>query len=359
MQQPLITIASYLPQFHEIPENNAWWGSGFTEWTHLRNARKWSRRHAIRRPVAPLGEYSLAEPSTLELQWSLAAAHGLDGFAVWDYWFGAGVQLLQRPLEIVLSNKLNFKYCLAWANHSWWDKSKNRLLCEQKYLGASDYRRYFEYAERHFENENYLRVDGKPLFLIFEPSKIPDLVLFLNQWRNLAVRSGFPGVYFVGNGLSQGDPIIAEFDKYTNSFRWLAHQKGIVNRIKDKIFTQTSIDLGPNKYDFREMEERAPPFDSDSRFAPTVLTGWDTTPRHGRRGVVYENLDVDAVRRQLAKAMVHFKKYEKSPGMLILKSWNEWAEGNILEPDTVYGTEMLVAIKEGLAAYRDSWPDNG
>ncbi|HWH82056.1 MAG TPA: glycoside hydrolase family 99-like domain-containing protein [Burkholderiaceae bacterium] len=346
MTKDLISLAFHLPQFHEVPENNQWWGPGFTEWTHLRQARTWSGDHRIRRPISPLGEYCLTDPATLELQWEIASSHGISGFAVWDYWFGGGKQLLERPIELVLKEKLRFKYCLAWANHSWYDKSKNILLCEQKYLGADDYARYFDRACRHFESDNYIKIDGKPVFFIYNPHAVPDCSAFIDQWRTLAEKRGFAGMYFLGDGVSSGQSLAAELDKYSNAFGFLTRRnKLFLNYLKEHMSRRFSVELGPRRFDFSRLARHAIPQDAESRFAPTIFTGWDTTPRHGRRGVIYAGLDVGAFRGQLEAASAHFARFPDARPVLMLKSWNEWAEGNVLEPDSVYGFEFLTAFK--------------
>lgn len=356
MTSSLTTLACYLPQFHEIAENNEWWGRGFTEWTHLRRAKRWSKRHVIRRPVAPLGEYRLTDASTLERQWALASMHGIDGFAVWDYWLGGGKQLLERPIEMVLEKKLDFRYCLAWANHSWYDKVRNRLLCEQRYLGTEDYERYFARACRHFRSDSYVKIDGKPVFIIFDAHAIPDWGHFFELWRRRAREEGFPGIYFIADRLYEGDRMIESLDKYANGFRFLTRRNRlVVNYVKENLKKRLAIELGPRWFDFRRFEKDLVARHAGAKFAPTIFTGWDTTPRHGRAGVVYEHLDVASFERQLAAAAAHFARFDDTHHVLLLKSWNEWAEGNILEPDDVYGDAFLKSLR----TFRDQMVEHG
>jgi hypothetical protein len=343
------TLAFYLPQFHEIPENNAWWGEGFTEWTHLRRARQWTRGQVIRRPVPPLGEYRLTDGSVMELQWRLAEAHGIDGFAVWDYWFGGGRQLLERPIEMVRRDRLRFRYCLAWANHSWFDKARDRLLCEQRYLGREDYERYVDRACSHFESVNYVKIDDKPVLMVFDAHAIPDWHVFCETCRSRAARHGFPDIFLCADRIVEGDPYIEQVDKYSDSFRFLTRRNRlVVNYVKENLKRQFDIELGPRRFDFRRLERDIVPATASAKFAPTILTGWDTTPRHGRGGAIFEHLDVSSLERQLGSAAAHFARFPRAGHLLLLKSWNEWAEGNILEPDDVYGDAMLKAIRSFL-----------
>ena len=346
MRTSLTSLAFHLPQFHRIPENDLWWGPGFTEWTKLDAAKTWSKNHVIRRPIAPLGHYDLTDPHALELQWDIASSHSVDGFAVWDYWFGGGRQLLERPIEIVLKEKLNFRYCFSWANHSWYDKGKNRLLCEQRYLGQSDYLKYFERCTPHFESDNYVKIDGKPVFLLFDPGAIVDVESFLDQWQKLALSRGFPGIYFVGDRLRDGHPILNRLDKYATSFNFMTRRnKMVANFVNEHMQRLCSIDLGPRWFDFRRLAPEIIPAGATGQHAPTVMTGWDTTPRHGSRGIVYEHLDVCAFERQLESSRAHFNAFPDIHHLLLIKSWNEWAEGNVMEPDSVYGFNMLEAFR--------------
>ena len=342
----LTSIAFHLPQFHEVAENNDWWGEGFTEWTHVRAAKPRWPGHRIRRPVPPLGEYDLTDPRVLELQSEIATAHGIDGFAVWDYWFGAGRQLLERPIQTVLEQKLRFRYCLAWANHSWFDKARGRLLCEQQYLGTEDYELYFRRALRHFETDNYIKIDGKPVFFIFDPYAIPDWENFLTLWRRLAQQAGFPDMFFIADRLWEGNAPIDFVDRYSNGFRFMTRRnKLVVNFLKEQVKLKLGLNLGPYHYDFRRLIKRIIPDNAGAKFAPTVITGWDTTTRHGKNGMIFEHLDVAAVRQQMAMAGSHYARFPDEQHVLLLKSWNEWAEGNVLEPDDVFGDEMLRAVR--------------
>lgn len=178
-------LAYYLPQFHPIPENDAWWGKGFTEWTNVGRAKPLYKGHYQPRVPADLGYYDLRLPEVQEAQAELAKEAGIEGFCYWHYWFGNGRRLLEMPFDKVLkSGKPDFPFCLAWANHSWYAKSfdlegKDRLLIEQQYLGKEDYVKHFFSVLPAFEDSRYVQVDGKPLFVIFSPKTIPDLSLFL------------------------------------------------------------------------------------------------------------------------------------------------------------------------------------
>lgn len=348
MTKNLTSLAFFLPQFHEIPENNTWWGPGFTEWTQLRRAKPWTRGQTIRRPIAPLGEYCLTDPETLEKHWDLASRYGIDGFAVWDYWFGEGKRLLDAPIDLVLKSKLHFKYCLAWANHSWSDKSNNRMLCEQKYPGPEDYKRHFLHLLPHFASDNYIKIEGKPVFFIYNPHEVPNLPSFIDHWRQMAQDHGFPDVFLIADRVWELDPVIKRLDMYSDGFRFMSRRNSlIVNYLKEKALN-TPIKFGPRRFDFNRLMKDQIPANATDKFAPTVFTGWDTTPRHGRRGVIFHDIDIATFENQLKASEAQFAKFPESQHVLFLKSWNEWAEGNIMEPDTRFGSGMLEAFARHL-----------
>ena len=207
MDKKARVIAFYLPQFHPIPENDKWWGKGFTEWTNVAKAKPLFRGHDQPRIPADLGFYDLRMPEVREMQAELACEAGIEGFCYWHYWFGNGRMLLERPFREVLdSGKPKFPFCLGWANHSWstktWIDKKgavgNAVIAEQTYPGVDDYRMHFDYLLPAFKDRRYIKVDGKPIFVIFAPLDIPDVSSFISLWRRLAQEAGLNGIHFVG-----------------------------------------------------------------------------------------------------------------------------------------------------------------
>ena len=208
-------IAFYLPQFHPIPENDKWWGKGFTEWTNVAKAKPLFRGHYQPRIPADLGFYDLRVPEVREQQAQLAREAGIEGFCYWHYWFGNGKQLLERPFnEVLVSGKPDFPFCLGWANHSWttgtWTRGGDaQMIAEQTYPGKNDYLSHFQYALRAFQDERYITVDGKPLFVIFDPYALPQD--FIPYWRELAEQAGLKGIHFVAYTFNAlGHPIVAK-----------------------------------------------------------------------------------------------------------------------------------------------------
>ena len=342
MAARLLSLAFYLPQFHAIPENDRWWGPGFTEWTHLARAGSWHAGHAVRQPIAPLGRYDLLDPATIEAQQALASAHGIDGFLVWNYWFGGGRQLLERPTALMHAKGLKVRYAFAWANHDWVDKLNRRLLVRQQYRGASDYAAYFMHCLPHFRSEQYVKVDGKPFFFIYRPEHLPDLQTFVKTWRALAVQHGLPGLYLVGDVLKDRSVPPPGLDAYSCAAGFWAYRDHHLRKVMLQwLGRHAGLPTRPPRYDFTRLLRHSMPAQTDVNFIPTVLTGWDTTPRHGRHGVVVDGLTPDSFRTHLRQALPPLLRQTGETRIVLLKSWNEWAEGNLLEPDSVYGDALL------------------
>ncbi|MBX7230530.1 MAG: glycoside hydrolase family 99-like domain-containing protein [Bdellovibrionales bacterium] len=334
-------IAYHLPQFHRIKENDMWWGAGYTEWTALKKWKPYFKGHKLRFP-GNLGYYDLLDPSILERQYRLANEHSIEGFCFWTYWFGNGEKLLEKPLDLLLRPQSHVKYCLAWANHDWVDKSKGILLKRQTYLGKKDYKAFFYSYLPHFSNPNYIKIKNRPLISIFKPQDIPDFDAFYLTWEELIQREGFDGMYFIS------DQFIPHF-KYNNFFQGFAHspsmfknrtffQKILEKLIRDYKFTV----FGPMKYSFPAMMRNIyKDFSSNNKFIPTIFSGWDTTPRHGKRGVVLNDFDLASFQKHVEEVFA----FNPSQELIFIKSWNEWAEGNLLEPDNIFGNQMLEILK--------------
>ncbi|TBL64674.1 glycoside hydrolase family 99-like domain-containing protein [Hafnia alvei] len=339
-------IAYYLPQFHEIEENNQWWGKGFTEWTALENARKYTRDQKIRKPTE-LGYYCLDNINVIEKQFSLASEHGISAFCLWTYWFGNGEKILEKPLELMLKHNNNIDYCIAWANHSWMNKSKGILLKEQKYLGGNDYKLFFEYMLPHFKKNNYIKNENKPVVTIFDPKSIPDLSDFINIWNSEAKKNGFDGVYFIGDYTRQDSPYVSLLSAYLDSSKMFINRTFAQKVIERLVRRHRMKIIGPVKYDYKKMISSlwSTNNNSDDKEIPVIYSGWDTTIRHGRLGVIFQDFTVENFNENVHNALTYNKcEY------VFLKSWNEWAEGNVIEPDTVFGRELLRKIKDNLDA---------
>lgn len=251
-------IAMYLPQFHPIPENDDVWGKGFTEWNNVAKARPLFRGHHQPNIPADLGFYDLRLPETRELQAKLAREAGVEGFMYWHYWFGNGKRLLERPFDEVLeSGKPDFPFCLGWANHSWktstWTTmgnfQANHMICEQQYLGDEDYIMHFNYCLKAFKDPRYIKVDGKPFFLLYNALDLPDCHHFFDLWNKLAKENGFPGIHFVGLASGWDSEIDKQFslgyDAVMHGNLWAAesHVKGKYVKIIEKKYVIDLMEL--------------------------------------------------------------------------------------------------------------------
>jgi len=348
-------IAFYLPQYHPIPENDRWWGEGFTEWTNVRRARPLFTGHAQPREPGELGYYDLLDSDVREKQALMASQAGLAGFCYWHYWF-AGRKLLERPFAQVLeTGKPDFPFCLGWANESWsgvWHGEPDRVLMEQTYPGPDDEARHFQALESAFHDDRYLKVDGKPVFYVYKPRQIPDCRRFVEHWQELAIKSGLNGIHFVGEDVyvdedpwdyrANGfDAVVANTPGV--AFLRLARKRFWPRYLLPRLLHKALNHPVRHRYlDFVEHNSVDPGHDD---FYPSVLPNWDNTPRAGRRGFVLTGNTPESFKAQLrdaTKQVIH-RKYENQ--IVFIKSWNEWAEGNYLEPDREHGTAYLDACR--------------
>ncbi|HHV48070.1 MAG TPA: lipopolysaccharide biosynthesis protein [Rhodocyclaceae bacterium] len=350
-------IAFYLPQFHPIPENDAWWGKGFTEWANVVKARPLFQGHEQPHLPADLGFYDLRLPETRDAQAEMARAHGVEGFCYWHYWF-AGRRLLERPFDEVLAmGRPDFPFCLGWANESWtgvWNNEPSRMLMEQTYPGDSDDRAHFNYLLKAFSDHRYITVDGKPLLYIYKPRKLPDAKRRLDRWREWAHQAGLKGLYIVGNnqldfesaeslGLDGG--VISTLGVITTKNPVLNKAKWLFWGVSKK------LDLGgPRIIEYREAIKHLIPDLSKFSFNsyPCAYPNWDHTPRSGRKGLVLTGSTPELFEGHMEDAISAVSGRDTEHRIVFLKSWNEWAEGNYMEPDTRWGHAYLEALNRVL-----------
>lgn len=346
-------IAFYLPQFHTIPENDEWWGKGFTEWTNVGKAERLFKGHYQPKLPTELGYYDLRVPEVREEQAALAREYGVEGFAYWHYWFGNGRMLLERPFrEVLESGKPDFPFCLSWANESWrgfhHGLKRTDSLIEQVYGGEEDYRKHFEYVLPAFKDHRYITVEGRPLFIIYHPLQAKkEIAEMIRLWRKLAVEEGLKGVYFVGIAyfldrekeemLEMGlDGInVCRFMEFKN------HHKFLYHRLQDlQHMFHVPLRLPYSKvYPTLVGED-----ERQTNIYPTLYPNWDHTPRTGWRGTMYTGESPEKFGRLLDKCFSVIEKKDEDHQLVFIKSWNEWGEGNYLEPDRVYGRGYLEEI---------------
>jgi len=352
-------IAFYLPQFHPIAENDEWWGKGFTEWTNVARARALFPGHYQPHVPADLGFYDLRVPESREAQAGLAREYGVEAFCYYHYWF-AGKRILERPFnEVLASGNPDFPFCLCWANQSWtgiWHGAPNKVLVEQTYPGSEDHRRHFDFLLRAFTDRRYVRVEGKPLFVVYNPDELPDPERTTELWRDLAVRAGLPGLFLVAeHPSSDWDPRKRGFDavvtvrlppRRAKMDSW-ATWRNPVRKLRYRIADWRGL---PTIHQYEDAIEhmiaaRVPGIES----FPCVIPNWDNTPRSAGKGMVLQGSTPELFRRHLRKAIQRTADMPNEHRFVFVKSWNEWAEGNYLEPDQAYGRGYLEAVRDELS----------
>lgn len=365
-QNKIKFLAYYLPQYHPVPENDEWWGKGFTEWTNVTRAKPLFKGH--NQPILPgeLGFYDLRVPKIQEQQAQLAKDYGIDGFIYYQYWFGNGKMLLEKPAEAMLENKhIDLPFCFCWANETWkgiWHGLDNGdILIEQTYQGEEGYRVYFEYLLPFFKDERYIKIDNKPMFHIYKPDDIPDVKLFFKLFNNLAIENGFEGVCFIVTICSEefslnNDEIYGKVgsDVFIQ-MRYGFQSNNLFVKIKNKIrkyitkkmkFTY-NIDerMKPLIYDYKKGVEKLNPKLINKKQIPCVFPNWDNTARSGNKAMIFKNSSPKIWEKHLKKAIDNLAENIDNPQIIVIKSWNEWAEGNYLEPDDKFGNQWLEAVK--------------
>ena len=352
-------IAFYLPQFHPTPENDTWWGPGFTEWTNVARAKSLYKGHE--QPVIPgeLGFYDLRLQETRIAQAELAAAHGVEGFCYWHYWF-AGRRMLERPFDEALATGVpDFPFCLGWANHSWkrnsWTGVRHNktdsLLIQQTYPGIDDDRAHFDYLLKAFKDPRYITIDEKPLFVIFRPADMPDAKQRFDLWRKWASEAGLKGLYVVGiNSLNFSDPRSMGLDAVTLVMLTAMHEKkSLIQRLARLSWKlrKHHLSAGPRTVEYRDairhLVTNLNQFDCEAY--PCVFPNWDSTPRKGRLGLVLANSTPALFEKHLNDAVNQLDGRPIEHKLLFIKSWNEWAEGNYLEPCARWGRGYLEALR--------------
>lgn len=349
-------IAFYLPQFHPIPENNKWWGKGFTEWTNVAQAKPLFKGHHQPNIPKDLGFYDLRLEESRVDQAKMASKYGISGFCYWHYWLGGGKRILEKPIESVLKTKKpNFPFCLGWANHSWtniWNNEPDKKLLIQKYPGKEDDIDHINYLISVFKDKRYIKVDGKPLFIIFKPNDIPNLIEKIELWKKIAKKSFPEGIYFLGmdmNDIKSGKDLGLDGVIFS-TLGVLNNKNKIIDIIKKnfwRISRKTNLG-GPQIIDYKELIDlMVPKLDAlDVEGYPCIFPNWDNTPRRGKKGLVVYNSKPEYFQKVIEKAVQKISNKKNEKKMIFIKSWNEWAEGNYLEPDYKWGTSFLEILKK-------------
>lgn len=356
-------IAFYLPQFHTFPENDEWWGKGFTEWTNVKKAKPLYKGHI--QPRIPLHNYyyDLLNVDTLRWQANLAKEYGIYGFCYYHYWFD-GKMLMNRPMEILLENKdIKQKFCVCWANEDWtkaWAKKEKTVLIGQTYGNRDDWKKHFDYLLQFFKDERYIKIDNKPLFIIYRPELIETLRYMIEFWNQLAIENGFEGIKLAYQQIYYNHLIEHTGDLFDYG---IEYQPGFVRQqqqkslsvIKRKILHEiiSKLNLPQKKwstiyYDYDDTWKRILNIvPRDEKMIPGAFVDWDNTPRYKKHSSVVIGYSKDKFQNYLTAQIKRTKEvYHKD--MLFLFAWNEWGEGGYLEPDEREKFGRLEAVKASL-----------
>ena len=347
-------IAFYLPQYHPIPENDIWWGKGFTEWRNVAKARPLFAHHYQPHLPADLGFYDLRLPEARQAQAELAKAFGIHGFCYYHYWFN-GRRVLQRPFEDVLaSGEPDFPFCLCWANENWtrrWDGSDDEILLEQAYSEQDDHDHLTSLLEA-FRDPRYIRIEGKPLFLVYRTSAMPDPARTAEIWRSVARSRGVGDLYLVAveskeseirNPHDFGFDAAVEFQPCWPILGTLPSQPpSLRERIKGMLKNESPGKIIHRVVDYEKVGQAAlsrpvPPY---PRF-PCVTPSWDNTARRRWGGIVLQDATPERYGQWLRKSVERLPSLGLPEPVVFINAWNEWAEGNHLEPDQRWGTRYL------------------
>jgi lipopolysaccharide biosynthesis protein len=356
-------IAFYLPQFHPIPENEHWWGKGFTEWTNVAKARPLLKGHYQPHVPADLGFYDLRLPETRQAQADLARQYGIYGFCYYHYWFN-GTRLLERPLaEVLDTGEPNFPFCVCWANENWtrrWNGEDQDVLMKQTYSPEDDLA-HIRALIPYFRDHRYIRVNGRPLVLIYRVSSLPTPQQTAAIWREEAIRAGFPDLYLctvVSLGSLDFDPTLIGFDAAvdfppncnhrTQPIKpWRCKYKRL-DRQARRFFRDPHCEHTILRYaDLATNIMNRP--ESQYKLFPCVSPGWDNSARRKSGASIYLGSTPEIYRRWLDRSINQTRRLENPDERLVfINAWNEWAEGNHLEPDQKWGRRYLEETRSAL-----------
>lgn len=350
-------IAMYLPQYHRTIENDTWWGEGFTDWVAVKGARPLFDGHE--QPCIPADEYyyDLLDKKTMQWQAELMHAYGIDGMCIYHYWFKDGRKILEKPMENLLQwQDIDMPFCVCWANETWarswlglpfekntWadsfepareaDEVSDGILLQQDYGDRGAWEKHFEYLLPFFYDPRYIRRDGKPVFLIYRVGEVECLSDMLQVFRELAVKSGLPGLYMIGGGCKR------ELDGVLDGQLYL-EPKNAIRLPRYKIKNGIRCLLYEDVWD--DVISTVPEFRLQPYFGGFV--GYDDTPRRGKEGIVVEGTNPNVFRNGVERLL--WKNQEDGSDFLFINAWNEWGEGMHLEPDDRWGMAFLQAVKD-------------
>lgn len=350
-------IAIHLPQFHPFKENNEWWGKGFTEWTNVAQARPRYRGHYQPHIPADLGFYDLRLEETRIAQADLAREYGIHGFCYYHYWFN-GKLLMERPLEEILkSKKPDFPFMICWANENWtriWDGKNRNVLMEQNYNEQDDLV-HIQYLMPFLKDERYIKIDNKPVIAIYKSYLIPDPNKMIETWQNEAKKHGIE-LYIIKFEVDKqsGKEKLLDFNAAAEfqPFCYNGYKYALFRRAINKGFELLGLDTYlPTHINYQEYvnHQIKKQCNTDYKRFPSVTPMWDNSPRRkGKAYISFKKSTPDLYKKWLSNVLKKFIPYSEEENLVFINAWNEWAEGNHLEPDLKYGRQYLEATKDAI-----------
>lgn len=334
-------IAFYLPQFHPFPENDQWWGKGFTEWTNVTKALPNYNGHYQPHLPIHLGFYDLRVKEVMEEQARLAKNYGVSGFNYYFYWF-AGKTLMEDPLLQMLENpNVGMPFCLTWANENWtrtWDGAENDILIAQDH-SEQDGLAFIQYIMKYFKDDRYIKVDGKPVLIIYRADIIPKIAQFAQVWRGEAKRNGFPGLYLISAqtfGIKSPKPFnfdaSVEFPPHTVQSN-IKNVDALNSNFSGQIYSYSQV-----------VENNVVQENTDYKKYKTAMLGWDNTARKQYKSHIFHGFKLIKYKQWLdymCSSVFHDRKHSDDEKLVFINAWNEWAEGTHLEPDRKFGYGYL------------------
>lgn len=351
-------IAFYLPQYHPFPENDEWWGKGFTEWRNVVKAKPLYRGHYQPHLPADLGYYDLRLPEIRKQQAEMARNYGVSGFCYYHYWF-SGKRLMERPLQEVLgSGKPDFPFMLCWANENWtraWDGGDKQILIAQNYSDEDDKNHIHYLLDHVFSDSRYIKVDGKPVFLIYRSMLFPNMERTIRIWREEAANRGI-GLYLCRietdethgeEYLKDGFDAAVEFQPFTIQMNNFLRRRSSLEKFARNMDRHLFNRCKKNKVDYEKFVDYIcnVPL-PDYKMYPGVTPMWDNTARRKQRMFIFDNSSPGKYGKWLKNTVDKFKPFSPEENFIFINAWNEWAEGNHLEPDMKWGFRYLEETKK-------------
>lgn len=342
LQTDIKTIAWYLPQFHTFKENDEWWGKDFTEWTNVKKSKPLYEGHYQPRiPHSDLGYYDLSDINVMKKQIDIAKNYGLYGFCFYHYDF-AGKRLMEKPVDNFVQDKnIDFNFCLSFANENWtraWDGLNDHILIKQNYSKKDDLR-FIQSLQKYFDDDRYIKIDGKPVFLVYRPLLFPDINATTERWRNYQKQKTGKDLFLIFTR-SFSKPIedaqYYGFDIYTD---FSIHSSINSNKVNTqpltnsyKSFVENITNITPQNIRYKDL-----------------FLMWDNSPRKKNNSYILENFNLHSYRKWLQYNIEYTRNnFEQDKRLMFINAWNEWGEGTYLEPDTANGYTFLDILADEL-----------